>query len=86
VQPLLVAIDSFIFAILDRPGAYASLPEPLEDTLYAIEALRDYLLETCFGREIRPELKNLGRVLSPTPHLTKFRIASLTCFQTAPST
>jgi hypothetical protein len=57
VQSLLASIDSFIFAILDRPSAYASLPESLEDTLYAIEALRDYLLETCFGREIRPVLK-----------------------------
>jgi hypothetical protein len=58
VQPLLVAIDSFIFAILDRPSAYASLPESLEDALHAIEALRDYLLETCFGRVPRPVLKN----------------------------
>jgi hypothetical protein len=58
VELLLVAIDSFIFAILDRPSAYAQLPESLEDNLSTIEALRNYLLETCFGREIKPVLRN----------------------------
>ena len=46
MHEILAAIDLFVFNLLERPRSYATSPESLEDMLYVIEALRDFLCTT----------------------------------------
>jgi hypothetical protein len=57
MHDILATLDLFVWAVLERPKSYASSPESLDDSLYAIEALRNFLRAECFNSvEQRPAL------------------------------